>query len=292
MDTSLILKMKYDNGESISYEEVKELQGKSEILKKLTESYMEDNYFNIYRIVALSEIPYSENLEYTKNVISYISNNLVFHHGFSHTNNQEDIVPCFNAILLEAYIKLGMIESQEVKNALNWIKEYQVFKDNEFTSWKEGGIYKFGNGCIGLIPCYIGIVKTVKALITYREYSKKKDNDIEKLIEKGTNYILQHNVNMRLFEDETLGEKNINNIMFPQSFIITILDLVYIIGKLELWYREETKSLLNLILEKSKSNKLWEIDYIYPHEAFISFDDKDSNSDWINYLFNKFIPKS
>ena len=79
------------------------------------------------------------------------------------------IVPCYNAMLLEAFTRLGKADSQDVQNALGWIKEYQVFDRNQQTRWKYDGICKHG-GCMKATPCYIGIGKTCLLYTSQRVY--------------------------------------------------------------------------------------------------------------------------
>ena len=100
-------------------------------------------------------------------------------------------------MLLEAYTRLQMAKSNEAQNALDWIKRYQVFERNQRTSWRYGEICKHG-GCMKATPCYIGIGKTVRALITYAKYIKNADSHVEQLIEQGIVYMLKHNMYQRL----------------------------------------------------------------------------------------------
>ena len=93
----------------------------SKIVERLTKDYDENAFFNIFRLICLSEIPYIERLNYTNKIINFVSDKLSTPLGFSYTGSVHYIVPCYNAMLMEAYARLGLSESQEVKNALNWM---------------------------------------------------------------------------------------------------------------------------------------------------------------------------
>ncbi|AMP20842.1 hypothetical protein AZF37_06340 [endosymbiont 'TC1' of Trimyema compressum] len=67
-------------------------------------------------------------------------------------------------MLIEAFLKIGLSENKYVKNGVEWIKEYQVFNRESTSSWKGKGIQKHG-GCLKKTPCFIGIVKSLKALV-------------------------------------------------------------------------------------------------------------------------------
>lgn len=283
MDTALLLRMKFDRGEPLSSGEIDDLLAQSKVVQKLTEDYEENALFNIFRFLCLAEIPYVERLPYTQKVIAYISDRLSLPDGFSYTGNVNDIVPCYNAMLLEAYTRLGQAASPEAQNALNWIKRYQVFERNQSTAWKNNGICKHG-GCMNAVPCYIGIGKTVKALITYAGFTGHTDREVEALIEKGAAYMLRHNLYRRLSNNAPISP-HITDIMFPQAYMLTVTDLVYIAGKRKLWKDNRTHALKELLDCKACDADCWKIDYIYSHKGYKAFDGKRKASEWIGYLF-------
>lgn len=285
MDTALQLRIIFENNEPITDKEIESLLGRSKAVQKLTSGdYEEHAFFDLFRLMCLSEIPYAERLPYTQNIIAFISNRLFLPEGFSYTGKVNFIVPCYNAMLLEAYVRLGKTASQEVQNALSWIKQYQVFERNQSTSWKHDGICKHG-GCMNATPCYIGIGKTVRALITYAEFTNHSDKTVESLIEKGTEYMLRHNMYQRLSNHAPISA-HITDIMFPQAYMLSLTDLVYIAGKANLWADSRTKALKELINRKAFDKDKWKIDYIYSHKGYKAFDTKRKASEWVSYIFN------
>lgn len=231
----------------------------------------------------MSEIPYISRLTYTQKVISFISQRLSTPQGFSYTGSLDYIVPCYNAMLLEAYTRLGLEESQEVRNALNWIKKYQVFERNQKTEWKYDGICKHG-GCMYDTPCYIGIGKTIRALITYSEYIGHRDKEVNKLINEGISYMLKHNMYQRLSNQKPIST-HITDIMFPQAYMLSLYDLVYIANKMNLWKDSRTNQLKQLIEQKAVQPNQWKIEYIYSHKGYKAFETKRKPSEWIEYIF-------
>lgn len=284
MDTALQLRVKLDTNELIIENEIESLLGQSKVVQKLTSDYEENALFNLFRLICLSEIPYAERLPYTEKVIAFISEHLSLSEGFSYTGNVNCIVPCYNAMLLEAYTRLGKAVSREAQNALNWIKQYQVFERNQSTAWKYDGIRKHG-GCMNATPCYIGIGKTVRALITYAEFTSNSDKTVEALIEKGTEYMLRHNMYQRLSNHAPVSA-HITDIMFPQAYMLSLTDLVYIAGKANLWADARTNTLKDLISRKTCEKNNWKIDYIYGHKGYKAFDTKRKASEWAGYIFN------
>ena len=288
MDSALQLRAKFDASKSVEENDIKSLLEQSKVVQKLTGDYEENAFFNLFRLMCLSEIPYAERLPYTEKIMSFISNHLALPEGFSYTGSVNYIVPCYNAMLLEAYTRLGKAASQEVQNALSWIKQYQVFERNQSTSWKYDGICKHG-GCMKAVPCYIGIGKTVRALITYAEFTNHSHKTVDSLIKKGTEYMLRHNMYQRL-SNHTPISTHITDIMFPQAYMLSLTDLVYIAGKANLWADSRTKPLKELIDHKAFDKDNWKIDYIYNHKGYKAFDTKRKASEWVGYIFHSNLP--
>lgn len=283
IDTALLLRIRIESGEQPSDKEISDLLQQSRVVKKLIVDYEENPFFNLFRLICLSEIPYAECLPYTQKVMAYISDYMALSEGFSYTGEINDIVPCYNAMLLEAYTRLGKVASPEVQAALEWIKQYQVFSRNQSTKWKHNGIFKHG-GCMNATPCYIGVGKTVRALITYNEFTNYADKEVETLIKKGTCYMLQHNMYQRLSNHAPISN-HITNIMFPQAYMLTLTDLVYIAGKRQLWADTHTDYLKKMLERKACDKESWKIDYIYNNKGYKAFDSPLNSSDWIDYLF-------
>lgn len=130
MDTALYLRLTVENKAKISEAEIDRLLADSLLVTKLTQEYEPKHLFTIFKLVALSEIPFIERLPYTQKVIRFINKNCATKAGFSYTGKIADIVPCYNAMLLEAYTRLGLYETEQAQAALTWIKSYQLFARN------------------------------------------------------------------------------------------------------------------------------------------------------------------
>lgn len=187
MDTALMLRIASEKNQHLENTEISSLLSESVLVRKLTTDFVDHPLGAVFRIMGLSEIPHIERLPYTQKIIDYINRNIATKQGFSCLGGIEEIVPCYNAMLLEAYCRLGLAESKEAQAALSWIEQYQLFERNQTTSWPHKGVCKHG-GCLGKTPCYIGIGKTVRALTIYSECVKHENQNVEKLLIQGTGY--------------------------------------------------------------------------------------------------------
>lgn len=282
MDRALELRIKVEQEEPI--EAPFEYLNQSEIVQRYSEMTDLKPLGKIFALVGLAEIPYAEQLPLTQELIAFVNQHLATSGGFSFTGKMEEIVPCYNAMLLEAYCRLGLGKSTEAQNALNWIKQYQVFDRQQKTSWPHKGICKYG-GCMKNVPCYIGIGKTVRALLTYQEKVDPADDKVNEMIRRGVDYMLQHKMYRRLSTDQPISP-HITESMFPQSYVLSLTDLVYIIQKSQSADDPRASELLQLLHDKQTKTSGWKIDYIYKYNGYLPFDNRRKDSEWLTYLYS------
>ena len=282
MDSALVLRMKVDQNKEIS--DPFDYLDHSDIIKNYAKMTKLKPLGKIFALIGLAEIPYAEKLPITQELLAFVNQNLSTSEGFSFTGKLEEIVPCYNAMLFEAYCRLGLGKSSEAQNALQWIKQYQVFDRQQKTTWPHKGICKFG-GCMMRVPCYIGIGKTMRALLTYQEKVDPHDEKVNALIEQGVDYMLQHNLYQRLSTGQPISP-HITESMFPQSYVLSLTDLVYIIEKSQHTTDPRAHDLLQLIHQKKTKTGGWKIDYIYKYAGYLPFENRRKDSEWITYLYS------
>ena len=282
MDSALVLRMKVDQNKEIS--DSFDYLDHSDIIKNYAKMTKLKPLGKIFALIGLAEIPYAEKLPITQELLAFVNQNLSTSEGFSFTGKLEEIVPCYNAMLFEAYCRLGLGKSSEAQNALQWIKQYQVFDRQQKTTWPHKGICKFG-GCMMKVPCYIGIGKTMRALLTYQEKVDPHDEKVNALIEQGVDYMLQHNLYQRLSTGHPISP-HITESMFPQSYVLSLTDLVYIIEKSQYTTDPRAHDLLQLIHQKKTKTGGWKIDYIYKYAGYLPFENRRKDSEWITYLYS------
>lgn len=285
MDSALILKIKVDKKETII--EPVDYLSESEIVNKIISKNDLNSLGKIFSLIGISEIPYALELEYTKELVSFMNTHIATSEGFSYTGKLEEIVPCYNAMLLTAYCQLRLGTSKEAQASLNWIKKYQVFNREDKTKWQHNGICKFG-GCMNNVPCYIGIGKNVKALLTYQEIVTRQDEEVNKLIKNGLDYMLQHQLFLRLSENKPISAHITDNV-FPASYVLSLTDLMYIVYQGHLKQHEKVQPLLKLLDSKRTNQGGFKIDYIYQYQGYTAFDNRRKDSEWLSYLYDKWL---
>ena len=127
MDSALILRKLCDSGEEISKNEAVSLLNSSNLISDLVSELAEKPLYAVWRITALAEIPYTAELKYTKRLIKYIRKNMFDGEGFTLSGKKTDLLPCYNAMLAEAFSKLGFADADFIKRSVNWIKKISAF---------------------------------------------------------------------------------------------------------------------------------------------------------------------
>lgn len=256
MDAALKLRIAVDNRETIEEQGIISTLESSELMESLTADFKEKPLFAVWRIIALSEIPFAGRLDYTKNVIRYIEKHMVTPDGFTLTGKGSDLLPCYNAMLVEAFSKLGYAESKSVRHAVNWIKNYQPFERNISLTWNGKGVQKYGS-CLKSMPCFIGIAKTVKALVAYNKAIQETERQVSELITKGMGYILKHELYQRL-STQTPINHHILDFAFPASYqlnIVELLELAYLTGDI---HRSECRNAIKYVNGKKNKRRILE----------------------------------
>ena len=287
MDAALELRIAYDNGDIRDIDRAKPFIEKSDLIRCLTKEFIPSPLYAVWRITALSEIPFASSLSYTNRVVEYIENLMVTKNGFTLTGKETDLLPCYNAMILEAFSKLGRTDTVSVKNAVEWIKEYQPFERNIPSRWHGAGIKRYG-GCLKETPCFIGLVKSVKALEAYYRITGSKDERILAIVSKGMDYILRHELYKRLSNKEPIN-RHILDLAFPASYQLNIVELLELANRTGNIHREDCQSAFEYIRSKRTKEGYWKVNYIYKSDGYISFDKRGIKADWLTYLLSGLI---
>lgn len=287
MDTALQLKINDFKKIKMSNGEIDKYLQESDVVERLTNDFQPKTMFVIWRLIALAEIPYSYRLEYTKKLVKFVEKNMACEAGFTLSGKTDDILPCYNAMMIEAFCKLGLSEHPSVKAGIEWIKCYQVFDRDTKTTWTGKGIQKYG-GCLKSVPCFIGIAKSVKAIAYYNRVTKIKDSDLVELEKQGMEYLLKHHLYQRLSNGMSINN-HILAISYPASYQLNIVELLELAWLTKTVDDVRCKEAKKYVLQKQIASKEWKVDYVYKANGYMTFDRKGKKGDWVSYLLSTYL---
>lgn len=288
MDEALALRMAVDLHDNISEQQAVDGLSQSILVKKLTSEFVPKPIWVVWRLLALAEIPFSNRLEYTRSLADWSLKQIATPVGFSVFGKADELLPCYNAMLVYALSRLGYANTPEVKLAVEWIVQYQPFNKEFHSTWKGKSIHKYG-GCFKETPCYIGLGKSVKALQAFRAASQDSSDIITEKINQGVEYILAHQLFKRMRQDGPITT-HILDIAFPESYNFNILELLQIV-ELEGMLADECCNAAFAYLESKrvKSSGGWKESFRYKGDGYQTFDLSGQSADWVTYLIGRFF---
>lgn len=287
IDTALQLKKFELEHINVSDKDIDNYLEQSKIVNKLVSEFQPKTMFIIWRLIALSEIPFSYRLSYTKKVVKFVEDHLACEVGFTLNGKADNMLPCYNAMIIEAFCKLGLSDHASVKAGIEWIKRYQVFDRETKTTWKGKGIQKYG-GCFKSVPCFIGIAKNVKAIAYYNHVTKMKDAMLIQLEKKGMEYVLNHHLYQRLSNGMPINN-HILLLSYPASYQLNIIELFELAWLTKTMDDERCKEAKEYVAQKQIASKEWKIDYAYRASGYMTFDQKGKKAEWVSYLLSTFL---
>ena len=282
MDTALQLKIETENGQTFSENDIVERLLKSEIVQELTTDFPEKPLAIVWRLICLSEIPFSYLLEYTNKLIGKVYEKFSTSFGFSLSGDERNFLPCYNAMIVSALCRLGRAKDQHIILALDWINENQPMERGKSVNLSKFRFDRFG-GCFNKTPCYIGLVKSVIALQNYQKATN--DHRYELKLQEGTDYMLKHKFFKRLSVDKPINQ-HITDISFPESYHLNVVELIRFVRDRELLSDNRSKELIDFIYSNRTKEGNWKVNFRYKTEGYTVFDKGRRNSEWITYIIS------
>lgn len=282
MDTALQLRMDVDSGIVLPRHEALQKLQQSELVHQLTNELVEKPLFYIWRIIALSEIPHAQHLDYTKNLIDRIFEKLSTPFGFSLSGDEKNFLPCYNAMVISALCRLGHANNPQVLNAVEWINNHQPVERGKTVVIPNLKFDRFG-GCFKNTPCYIGLAKSVFALFDYQK--ETGDTNVSPKLEQGKEYLLQHHLIKRLNSDKPITQ-HILDISFPESYNLNIVELIRFAGNVNILNDPRTKYAVEYLQDKKGKDKAWRVNYRYKSQGYMVFDKTHKAADWTSHIIN------
>lgn len=283
MDSAFELKIAIDKGEIFSDRQIMQKLQQSELVAKLTDDLPNKPLALVWRLICISEIPFSNKLEYTQKLIDKVYEKLATPFGFSLSGDEKMFLPCYNAMVVSALCRLNRANDQQVRNAVEWINTNQPMQKGIKVEIPDFNFDRYG-GCFKNTPCYIGLAKSVFALRDYKEQTNETKYDRQ--LNKGITYLLNHKFFKRLSKDEPIT-KHITDISFPETYHLNAVELLRFANKANLLQEKNSSDLINLINNKRNKDGKWKNNYKYKAEGYVVFDKDKKNNEWTTHIIEQ-----
>ncbi|MFX1499999.1 MAG: hypothetical protein ACFFDH_03440 [Promethearchaeota archaeon] len=292
-DSALTLKKAYDKGENIPLNKAQKMLEQSELMKRLLETPKRspDTFVGIrayeWRLLELSEIPFTYTLEKVQNWIELLVDKSYIQNGFSLEGTEDNLLACHNAMITTILIKMGYEDKKKIDVGIDWIIKYQSVERGKECTWSGKDLYTRFGGCMKKVPCFYGVVKS---MITLTEYKKKFGSleEIENKLNQGLEYILQHRVYKKLSSDKPIENSIILN-FYPYTYRSNIIEILSVLKANGLLKDERCQDALKVLKGKQRTDGYWQADTFYMKSAWIDFDELKKPGLWISYIISELI---
>ncbi|MFX1323313.1 MAG: hypothetical protein ACFE8N_00035 [Promethearchaeota archaeon] len=292
-DSALSLKKAITEGKNLSIEEVQEILGKSELIDKLLTPPKQKptTFVGIraieWRLLELTEIPFTNTLETVQNWIELLINKTYIVEGFSLTGKKDGSLACHNALITTILIKMEYDDKEKIDSGIEWILKYQSVERAKECTWPGKDLYNRFGGCMKKVPCFYGVVKS---MITLTEYKKrfKGPRRIQDKLDQGLEYILKHRVFKKLTNDEPIEDSIILN-FYPYPYRSNIIEILSLLKANGMIGDERCNEAFEILKKKQRNDGYWQADTSYMKTAWVDFDIPKKPGLWISYIISDLL---
>lgn len=178
---------------------------------------------------------------------------------------KSEVIPCLTGNLVWVLIHFGYLEDERLQKAFYHLVEFLILNDGELIESQVAPYDRFET-CWGSHTCFMGVVKTLKALTSVnRELRKEKQQaTIDRLVD-----------NLKKAKPGWL------HFGFPLMYQTDVLDILDILVR-EGIHDERMEDAFRLVLQKQNDKGRWLLDNTYASDRLlIPMGNKDEEGKWI-----------
>ena len=181
---------------------------------------------------------------------------------------------------------------------MGWVLQHKPLDRSWRTSWSGHGIHKYG-GCLEATPCYIGLVKAVKALQAYEHATGgasagaggTRAGQVRRAIDTGVEYILDHRLYLRASREEPITG-HLLDVSFPESYHLNLLEVLAVIDAAGRLHDPRCRQALDhLASRRSETTGSWKVSFRYTGKGWVAFDPAGQPAEWVTYLAQRFLTR-
>jgi hypothetical protein len=289
-DSALILKQKYDRGENIPLQQVQELLNQSVLVTRLLETPNRPpntfvglrNY--MWRLLELSEIPYTHTIGKVQEWLKLLVEKAYIPEGFTLEGKKDNLLACHSAMITTILIRMEYEDREKINAGIDWILKYQSVERGKECIWEGKDLYTRFGGCMKKVPCFYGIVKSMKGLSEYNKFYGGSEKLMGKL-NQGLEYILEHDVYKKLSNGKPIEDSIIQN-FYPYTYKSNLVEILTLLKENGLLEDKRCHDAINILKKKQRSDGFWQADVSYMKSVWIDFDVPKKPGPWITHVIN------
>jgi hypothetical protein len=207
--------------------------------------------------------------------------------GFTLEDKKDNLLACHNALITTILIKIGYEDREKIDIGIEWILKYQSVERGKECTWNGKDLITRFGGCMKKIPCYHGVVKSMNALSEYNKRYRSSEGLINKL-NRGLQYILEHNVYKRFSDDKPIEDSIILN-FYPYTYKSNLIEILTLLKDNNLMGDKRCYDAIAILKKKQRSDDFWQMNISYMKSGWIDFDVPKKPGPWITYIISKLL---
>ena len=218
----------------------------------------------VWQLIILAELGADSENEQIRKACEFILDNsqeresggFSFRYGKKGGGTRSTVIPCLTGNMLWSLIRFGYLDDPRVRRGIDWITTYQRFDDGVKTA-PEGWTYDKWEMCWGKHSCFMGVVKTLKALSEIP--AGERSEAVRNTIDQGVEFLLLHNIHKRSHALDRVSKPGWLRFGFPLMYQTDMLEILGILT--ELGYRDNRmEEAMDLVASKQNGNGRWKLD--------------------------------
>ncbi len=198
------------------------------------------------------------------------------------------VIPCLTGNMVYALIKLGYVDDERVKQAIDWIVNYQR-ADDGIEETPKGKFYtRYDSGCWSQHSCHMGVAKSFKALAAIPP--QKRTKDIDNKIGILAEYFLLHHIYKRSHDLSKVARPGWLKFGFPLMYQTDVLELLGIFADLGI-KDPRLEDALEITANKRLKDGKWLLENSFNGKTTIDIEKKGEPSKWITLCALKILKK-
>jgi len=191
-----------------------------------------------------------------------------------------EVIPCLTGNMVFSLVRFGMLDDPRVRRALDWITRYQRFDDGEGEA-PSGEPYDRYEMCWGRHTCHMGAVKALKALAEVP--AERRTPAMQATISAGAEYLLRHHIFKRSHDLAKVSKPGWRRFSFPLMYQTDVLEILWILARLEPAYLrdERAREALDLVASKADAEGRWTLQQTFNDRFVVPIETKGEPSRWV-----------
>lgn len=240
----------------------------------------------VWSLITLAELGTEPN-EQIRSMCEYLLENSQEREdgGFSMNTAQKtgggrktEVIPCLTGNLVWVLIHFGYLQDERLQKALSHLSRFLVLNDGELIE-SQAAPYDRMEMCWGSHTCFMGVVKTLKALTCVPK--QQRSADLQDALDRSVEFLLMHHLYKSSHNLAKKAKPGWLHFAFPlmyQTDVLEILDILLGEGI----HDERMEDAFQLVLNKRNGRGRWLLENTYASDRLlIPLGVKGEESKWV-----------